>query len=162
MPAPKFDTERAAKVLALALTAGDSEAAKHFGISAKSVSRYRQRSLTDASLSALVFEKTREFRAASEGWAEDAAGFMSRAIRKLDTLVGQAGVDQIRDVAGAIKIVGELDITQKVLGSGEQPSPHQQGPVPPEAAGADGGGPGTPPGSGPGAGDSAEGAPPVH
>ena len=161
MPRPVFDTDRAAKVLALALQAGDPAAAAHFGISTKSVCRYRTRATTDTELSRLVEEKTREFRAASEGWAEDAAGFMSRAIRKLDTLVSKAEVDQIRDVAGAIKIVGELDITQKVLG-GQQPGAHLEGPVPPEAAGADGGGPGTTPGSGPRATDPPADEAPIH
>ena len=137
MARPTLDREKAARILALADQAGDVEAAKHFGVSTKSISRYRARVLTDPELSRLVAEKKREFEAASSGWAEDAAGFMSRAIRKLDTLVAQAPAlpGSIREVAGAIKIVGELDITRKVLSDGEQPGADSEGAEPPAASG---------------------------
>jgi len=118
--------EIAARVVALATEIGDVEAAKHFGISARTVARYRAKLAEDTELSALVAEKTKEFAAVSEGWAEQACRFMSSAIDKLNTLVQQAGPEQMRDVVGAIKIVGELEITRKVLG-GEQPSSDSEG-----------------------------------
>lgn len=129
MARPHFDRELAAKVLALAAKAGDAEAAKHFRISVRSVKRYRAKMLLDTELAQAVTAKVSEFEAHSKGWAEEAAAFMSQAIRKLGQLVREAKPDQMRDVVGAIKIVGELDITRKVMGSDEQPSAGAEAPA---------------------------------
>jgi hypothetical protein len=129
MARPTFDRELAAKVLALAAKAGDEEAAKHFGISTRSIKRYRARLVEgDSQLAEAVNQKTAQLDQHARHWAEDAASFMSLAIRKLGQLVGQAGPKQMRDVTGAIKIVGELDITRKVLGD-EQPGAGAEGPA---------------------------------
>lgn len=129
MARPHFDRELAAKVLALAAKAGDAEAAKHFRISLRSVKRYRAKMLADGELAQAVTVKVTEFEAHSKGWAEEAAAFMSQAIRKLGQLVGEAKPEQMRDVVGAIKIVGELDITRKVMGSDEQPGAGSEAPA---------------------------------
>ena len=135
MARPIFDREKAAKILALADQVGDIEAAKHFGVSTKTICRHRSRVLSDPELSRLVAERKRELEAASVGWAEDGARFMSAAIRRLVELLPLSGM---REVAGAIKIVGELDITRKVLNGDEQPGSDSEGPeteeAPPPAA----------------------------
>lgn len=128
MARPHFDRELAAKVLALAAKAGDAKAAKHFGISVRSVKRYRAKMLADTELAQVVTLKVSEFEAHSKGWAEEAAAFMSQAIKKLGQLVAEAKPEQMRDVVGAIKIVGELDITRTVMGSDEQPGTDSEDP----------------------------------
>jgi hypothetical protein len=125
----------------LAAKAGDGEAARHFNISARSVKRYRSRMLGDSELAQAVKLKLGEFEAASAGWAEEAANFMSRAIKKLGQLVDEAKPEQMRDVTGAIKIVGELDITRKVMGAGdEQPGASAEGAAAEAAQSRDAGG----------------------
>lgn len=136
MAAPKLNRELAAKVIALALQAGHEAAAKHFGISTKSVGRYLKLAETDPHLSGVVQTRKLELEAASQGWAFEAAGFMVLGIKKLGQLVAQAKVEQMRDVTGAIKIVGELDITRKALGGGEHPRADRQGQAPQDASGA--------------------------
>lgn len=126
MARPIFNRELAARVLALAEQVGDIEAAKHFGVSTKSVTRYRARVVQDAELSRLVAERKHELEANSKGWAEDASSFMSEAIRRLRQLLPTAGM---REVVGAIKIIGELDITRKVLSDDEQLGGAGEGPA---------------------------------
>lgn len=65
------------------------------------------------------------------GWANERRTFLKAGLAKLNELVALAGVDQIRDVAGALKIVGDLELVTNALG--EQPSP----PRPSEAPSGD-------------------------
>ena len=106
-----------ARVLADAVTLGDEVAAKRHGISPRSVQRYRALAKSDDRLTGAVAAKK---KAVDDDWRDSAVQFMRTSIAKLEELVAAAGPDQIREVAGAIKIVGELNVAKDVLG-GEQP-----------------------------------------
>ena len=160
MARPRLDRERAAQVLALAHQSSDQEAAKHFGITVRSVQRYRELAQTDGDLAAAFAEKNAKLEAAAGDWAEAAVDFMLTGIQKLKELVGKAEVANLRDVTGAVKIVGELDITRKVLGGGARTD--RQGPQPPTAKGPAGGSEGAPGTRGTGAPAASDGESPVH
>lgn len=140
MARPRLDRVRAAQVLALAEQSSDEAAAKHWGITVRSVQRYRELLATDVELAAAFAEKKAKLEEAAQDWAEAAVEFMLEGIRKLKQLVGEAKVENLRDVTGAVKIVGELDITRKVLGGG-RPTADRKGPAPPTSPSGAGGDP---------------------
>lgn len=116
MPRPKFDAELASRALALAdFWRSDVRAAQELGISARSVQRYRAQSATDPVLAGLVAIKKSELDAESRNWAPVAMASLRSMVEKLDYLVQQADKTQIRDVAGAIKIVGDLELVRSQL-----------------------------------------------
>lgn len=143
MARPRLDRERAAQVLALAEQSSDQAAAKHFGITVRSVQRYRELLASDHELAAAFAEKNAKLEAAAGDWAEAAVDFMLTGIQKLKQLVGEAKVENLRDVTGAVKIVGELDITRKVLGG--RPLADRQGSPPAAPEGESGRDPSGPP-----------------
>lgn len=123
MAASNFDIERAAIILVDAFALGDATAAAKWKISKRTVERYRARMATDTQLSALVAEKK---KAAEADWSASRVRFLRKAIAKLETLVDMATPEQIREVAGAIKIVGELEVVSSTL-DGEQPGTDSAG-----------------------------------
>lgn len=139
--APNYEPERAAAIVAEAMYVGDKAAAKRWHVSVRTVERYRARVAADATLAALVERKT---KALETEWTQEAVAFLRTGLRKLRELAEDCKVDQIRDVAGAIKIVGELQVVREALG-GEQPGERSrpakpgQAPTPNPAADAGGG-----------------------
>lgn len=99
----------------MALELGDKAACGHFGINLRTLQRWRKRANGDAELSQVVTTKKAELDAAKDEWAQEAVAFLRKAIAKLGELVEDAKPNQMRDVVGAIKIVGELDITRNAL-----------------------------------------------
>jgi hypothetical protein len=70
-----------------------------------------------------------------DDWRDEAVAFLRSATVKLGTLVEMASPEQIREVAGAIKIVGELTVAKDVLGAdGEQSRPDSARPAHEEVA----------------------------
>jgi hypothetical protein len=138
-----LDLDRAARVLVDAFALGDRTAADRWKISEKTVRRYRARLETDPELSALVLQKkARE----EHDWRVSRMRLLRATMARLEALVADAKVEQLRDVAGVLKIVGDLEVATDVLNR-EQPRPDSTGPwAPPDAAGPDG----------------ADDAPPVH
>jgi hypothetical protein len=128
MAKPKFDRDRAARVIAMAAAVGDEEAAKAAGISTRTIERWRARVATDKELSAVVAEKHDQVQKHLDGTFRS---FMRGAVGKLGQLVSQAGVEDIHAVAGAVKIVGDLMNFRDGLGVSENE----------EKAGEDGGQP---------------------
>lgn len=122
----RIDRARVATILIDAYQVGELAAAKRWGITDRTIRNYKTRLETDTELSRAFHEKKARVEA---DWLETSRRFLSRSIAKLEELVHQAGTDQIREVAGAIKIVGELDVVRSALG-GQQP----QRPDPSEAA----------------------------
>lgn len=117
MAAPNLNLERVAVIVVDAFALGDATAAAKWKISKRTVERYRARMATDRELSRLVTEKK---KAVEADWSAARIRFLRRSIAKLEELVDKAGADQIREVAGAIKIVGELEVVSGTL-NGEQP-----------------------------------------
>ena len=99
-------------ILAEAAVVGDGVAADRYGVSARTVWRYRARAQTDPKLAALV---SKRLASLGEDWARESSAFLLGAIAKLSTLIDQATVEQIHEVAGAIKIVGELVIMRDAI-----------------------------------------------
>jgi hypothetical protein len=110
---------------------GETEAdiAKRYGISEKTLQRTKARAHADAALAEAVRQKKAEFAQSAQGWRQVRIRFLRKSIAKLGQLVDEATVSQIREVAGAIKIVGELEAVTQALGDedGEQPSGTRQG-----------------------------------
>jgi len=107
-----FDRERASRVLAEAAYATDKSVAKRNSTTTRSIENWRQRMATDDVLADMYRTKV----ALLDGdWATAAVDFLRTGIEKLQQLVDQAQPDQIHEVAGAIKIVGELQVVRETL-----------------------------------------------
>lgn len=127
-----YDPERAALVLADAMAMGDKVAAKKWGVHRATVHNYRKRLDTDATLRQLFEEKK---KSTERDLAELRVVFMREAIEQLRTKVHFANV---RSIAGALKIVGELHQVAMAVEDERPDSPD------PEAPAAEGGGDGAP------------------
>ena len=115
--APNFNSERAAMILADASVMGDAAAAAKWDVSDKTVRNYRARASNNPDFAALYRKKQLSI---SSAWSEDAGRFLGKALAKLEKLVEQADDPKyIHDVAGAIKVVGELRIAKEVLSEPE-------------------------------------------
>jgi len=146
----KLPLERIAELLTdIAMRApGETQAdiAKRYGISERTVQRLKAEEQANPALADLVRQKKAEMAQSEQGWRQVRLRFLRKSIEKLGKLVDEATSAQIREVAGAIKIVGELEAVTMALGDedGEQPSGNRQG-APPEAhagaAGRDSSGP---------------------
>jgi hypothetical protein len=112
MPSPTFNRERAAQVLVLAEQFGDARAADIAGLNPKTIGRYRKRLEADAQLSELVAEKREELLAKTKAWTAEADEFMVEALRVMRQKLPTA---ELRDVAGAYKIVGEMKLAREAL-----------------------------------------------
>lgn len=113
MASPKFNRERAVRILVDAAALGDRTACEQHKISEKTLRRYRARLGAVPELSAAVQEKVKQD---DLEWGAQRRAFLGEAIRKLRDLVGAATVDHIHEVTGAIKIIGELQQTSEHLG----------------------------------------------
>jgi hypothetical protein len=143
-----FNPERAARVLLDALALGDGAAAEKWKVTVRTVENYRARLLTDVHFSAL-FESLK--RKEDGAWRMVRLRFLRKTIAKLETLVDQADSPKyIRDVADAVKVIGELQIASDALGVDLNADAPGESPAAPE------GGAGSSPGGASG------GAPSVH
>lgn len=133
MSAP-VDHERVALVLADALVLGDRPAARKWGISERTVRRYRAQSATDPALAASVREK-------NEGIRHDLATLRVAFLREaIDAMRAKLKDGSLHEVAGAVKIVGELHQTASVV---DDERPDDPEPASAEAEGGSGGATGT-------------------
>lgn len=126
------DPDAVARVVTDSEHLGVERAAKKHGTSKRTVERYRSVAKGDANVAALVAAKKKSI---DDDWRNEAVAFLKAATEKLGVLVSMAGPEQIREVAGAIKIVGELTVAKDVLGAdGEQSRPHTAHEGPEEVA----------------------------
>ena len=108
-----FDREKAVLVLVDAIDCGDQTAMDRWKVSARTLYRYRSRLHADPVLAAAVKHK----RDAMDGeWRSARRTFLRSAIAKLQALIENASEERIRDIAGAIKIVGDLEVVSGALG----------------------------------------------
>jgi hypothetical protein len=103
------DHESMALVLADALVLGDKSAARKWSISIRSVQRYRAIARATPALAALVAEKNAEV---SHDLATLRVAFLRDA---LEALREKLPTGSLYEVAGAIKIVGELHQTAMMV-----------------------------------------------
>lgn len=119
MAAPIFDYDRAGRILVDAVLLGEQTACDKWQISRKTLSRYRERLADDPKLSAVVQQKKRLI---DDGWQREASDLLKKTLTKLGQLVDNATQEQIREVVGVAKVVGDLVITQTAIGSDESES----------------------------------------
>lgn len=135
MASPKFDRTKALRVLLDANLIGDRQAAANHRITERTLRNYRARLEGDPELS-------RAFRVKAEAdeasWGVERAATLALGMRKLRELISNASQEQMRDVVGAIKILGELDVAAGVLGSerGEADPPRTSPAAPSGASGS--------------------------
>jgi hypothetical protein len=139
MAAPTFDRDRALRVLVDAFDLGDATACQRHGISVRTLERYRVRLKGDPQLSEAVAQKKEELE---RDWRQARRRALRSGITKLEQLIQAAEVKQLRDVAGAVKILGDLEVVAGVLDDEQQSGANPEGskPSPPQ---------GNPPGTAP-------------
>jgi hypothetical protein len=129
-PAQTVEADRLASVVLDADLLGVPRAARVNGVSEDTVRNYRKRILTrPEALEILRAKKTK----LEERWVATRHQFLLRTVTKLQELCEKADKDQIREVAGAVKIVGDLHVVGGALNDGEQPEPDRPREEPEEA-----------------------------
>lgn len=94
---------------------GDNETAAKYGISARTLQRWRDASAINPQLSQLIAEKNLAFE---RGWADEAASALKAGLEFLKEAAQKASKTDpaaIHAVAGAVKIASEVLITREVL-----------------------------------------------
>lgn len=111
----KFNPERAAAALVDAAFTDDKAAARKHGISVRSIENWRSRLNHDAELVELFAHKK---ALVTKGWAarldeaiETGIDFLIRASAQANPMAP----DAIHAVAGAVKLLSEIRLTEKVL-----------------------------------------------
>jgi hypothetical protein len=124
-----IDRERLSSILAEDAIHGIRIAAARAGVTERTLFRYRKRLDNDDELSELVSQK--KARLLKE-WEGEAIRFMHKCLAKMGQLVEDATVENLRDVNGAAKIVGELMVAKGVLSGGRaEPDIESQTPTAP-------------------------------
>lgn len=111
----RIDNERAASILVEAIFYGELTTANRWGISPKTIQRYRERLNEDDKLSVIVQLKKREFE---RDWVNEVPGALRSGIRFLQTAFQQldpANAENVHAVAGAIKLLTEVQLTKQVI-----------------------------------------------
>ncbi len=132
-PGPKIAPDRVARILVDAGELGDEAAAAKHNVSAKTIGRYREKYADDPIVSGLV-QRLKESVVAD--WLTSAKAARSRLLSKVEALA--LGSDDLRQVAGALKIVHDAVLAEELLSDGRQPddgagvggSPHPRSPLP--------------------------------
>lgn len=111
----QFNHERAALILVEAAYYGDRATGDRWGVSIRSIQRYRARLDSDQELSQLVALKKEAFE---RDWTEEMPAAIRTGIRFLNTAFQEAdptSPEAIHAVAGAMKILAEIGLTREVL-----------------------------------------------
>ena len=112
-----LDAERIAQVIIDAAALGDDVAGAKHGLSTRTLRRYRERLVTepDGEVASLVQVKR---KALSERWLVATAEARDRLLAKVLTLAENADTEQLRDVVGALKIVHDANVSERVIADG--------------------------------------------
>lgn len=112
---PTFNYERAAAILAEAVTVGDLETCRKYGISPRTLRNYRTRLNRDPQLAAFFREK---LRALEGDWIDEVQGAILEGLRFLRQATQRADPSDPRAVtaiAEALKVMAELAMTREVI-----------------------------------------------
>src|ERR1051325_2677946 len=118
-----FKKELAAEVLLTAIFTTDAEACEKYGVSLRSLRRWRQQlAAGDPELAAFVHTKKAVFDAA---WAERLSPALSRGLQALDKCFAEIMTDPrlcknpviIHALAGAVHILADVDLSNRVIDS---------------------------------------------
>lgn len=117
MPGPVVDPDAVARAIVDATVIGDAAAAEKHGVSVRTIGKYRAtlRENPEGELAELVQVKR---KALSERWLRSTADARDKLLAKVLTLVDVADVDQLRDVVGALKIVHDANVSERVIADG--------------------------------------------
>ncbi|MFA4974154.1 MAG: hypothetical protein WC683_16210 [bacterium] len=144
MATPKFDRDRAIRIVVDAVQMGDAQACAFHKVALRTLQSYRKRLAGDPELAqAHAVKKEQD----TLEWDAQRRAFLAEGFAKIRELIKNADLKNLRDVVGALKIAGELQVTVDTLHV--SPGANQQSPKAAEASG----------GSGEAAGES---APAVH
>lgn len=116
-----IDRERQAEILVDAYTLGDASAARKWRVNRRTVRRYRAAMRVDPELASLVREKK---DLTEDELATIRVRFLRRAIARLEAKIEDPEAT-IHEIAGAVKIVGELHQVSEALGDvgSDEPDP---------------------------------------
>ncbi len=115
MARKKFTEDQIAQILVEAAYRGDQEVASKYGISQRTLYRWRDFAENRPGLTKLILEKKVAFE---RGWADEAAGALKAGLEFLKEAAQKASrtdANVIHAVAGAVKIASEVLITREVL-----------------------------------------------
>ena len=113
---PKVDRERVARILVDASELGDALAAKRHNVSVRTVESYRAKYASDPNVAELCGTLK---KAVVEDWLAAAKGTRRKLLKRVDALADST--DDLRTVAGALKIVHDAVLADELLNRGEQP-----------------------------------------
>lgn len=111
----RIDYNRAATILVEAIWLGDQRTAKKWGITQRTIIRYRNKLETDDELSQLVTYKNDVF---TNDWAAGIPSAIRAAISFLQEAAMKANPEDpavIHAVAGALKMLAEVGLTKEVI-----------------------------------------------
>lgn len=109
-----FNRERAATILVEAAYFGDQPTSDKWGVSIRSIQRWRERIDTDPKLAVLVASK----KALLEGaWADELGGAIVAGIAYLKKAPSELPVspEGIHAVAGSVKLLSTIETTKRML-----------------------------------------------
>lgn len=110
-----FNHERAAQALTDAILMGDEAAAKKYEVSVRSIQEWRSRLHTDP---VLVESFAKKKRLQDDAWADEIPAMLKAGIKYLKDAAQQCDPrdpDSVHAIAGAIKIVSEVEQVRKVI-----------------------------------------------
>lgn len=142
----RVQLERAATIVAECSMLTVPEVAERHDVSRETVRNYLRREAADEAFADLCAKKrltvAQELQRREADWLDEAVRCLRSSFKKLEQLVTDAKAEKgsIREVAGAIKIVGELQVVREALRGGQQPRSSGKGSTPPSDAGVAGDG----------------------
>lgn len=109
-----LDYDRVALILVEAAFFGEKQTAQRWGISTKTIERYRARLDEDSGLSGFVALKKQAFESS---WADEIPASIRAGIRFLGEAAKRADYtpESIHAIAGAVKILAEVGLTKEIL-----------------------------------------------
>lgn len=117
MPGPVVDPETVAQILVDATALGDAAAAERHGVSVRTIGNYRALLRRDPEGEAAELFAVKR-KAISERWLRSTADARDKLLAKVLTLVEKAEPEQLRDVVGALKIVHDANVSERVIADG--------------------------------------------
>lgn len=115
MATPRFDRDRAIRILVDALDMGDAKACARHNVTVRTLQNYRKRMVNDPELSqAFALKKEQVDRK----WDTQRRLFLAEGFAKVRELISTATLTNLRDLVGALKVAGELQVTTEALDVG--------------------------------------------
>ena len=143
MPKPELDKHRAARILAEAALTSDGQAADKYGVTTRTVRRYREALFEDTELSALFMNLLRA--AETQNWLSQLDATMLALLKKITgglELVSPEDIGDLARLAEIMDTLAEIRLSRDMYGvdeKGEQEErAHRTGGPRREGAGAPG------------------------